>query len=299
MNAAVAGDGISRNQTPTVGVTRAMSTHVRDVSSAEFPVEVLERSKEVPVVVDFWAAWCGPCKVLGPILERAAAEADGSWELVKVDVDQNQQLASHHGVQGIPTVVGFRDGEPVTRFTGAQPEPSVRQWLRELVPSKADELAETGVAALEAGEVERAEAAFRAALELESSHLQAGVRLAGVVLDRGEGAEALQILAPFPEGGDVRGLKARARILEGGLDVDALRDRVATDPADWQARLDLGRALAAGGAYPEALDHLQQVIEESPDLVDEARLTMLDLFDVIADPELVSHFRRRLANALF
>lgn len=299
MSTPVAGDGTSRNQTPPDGVTGAMSTHVRDVSSDEFPAEVLERSKEVPVVVDFWAAWCGPCKVLGPILERAATEAAGSWELVKVDVDQNQQLASHHGVQGIPTVIGFRDGEPVARFTGAQPEPSVRQWLRELVPSRADELAEAGMAALNAGEVEQAEAAFRAALELESSHHQAGIGLAGMVLDREDADEALQILAVLPESGDVRGLKARARILEGGLDVAALRERVASDPADWQARLDLGRALAADGAYLEALDHLQQVIEESSDLVDEARLTMLDLFDVIADPELVSHFRRRLANALF
>ncbi|MGH8874566.1 MAG: thioredoxin [Acidimicrobiia bacterium] len=100
--------------------------HTSDVSTADFQAAVIDRSKEVPVVVDFWASWCGPCKVLGPILEKAADEAAGSFRLAKVDVDRNQALAAQFGVQGIPTVIGFRDGHPVSRFTGAIPETGLR-----------------------------------------------------------------------------------------------------------------------------------------------------------------------------
>jgi len=114
------------------------ATYVRDVDAAAFQRDVVERSKEVPVVVDFWAAWCGPCKILGPILERLAGEHNGGFELAKVDVDSNQTLAGQFGVQGIPTVVGFRDGRPVSRFTGALPEHNVRQWLGGIIPSEAD-----------------------------------------------------------------------------------------------------------------------------------------------------------------
>ncbi len=276
-----------------------MSNNVRNVSAADFADQVLARSHQVPVVVDFWAAWCGPCRVLGPTLERAAAEAAGEWELAKVDVDQNQQLAAEHGVQGIPTVVGFRDGQPVARFTGALPEASVRQWLRELIPSRADELAAAATVAWESGDTEAAEPGFREALTSDPSHLQAGTGLATIVLDRGDATEALELLASLPQTDEVRSLLARARILDGGLDVANLRDRVAYRPDDWQARLDLGRALAAAGAHTEAFDQLQQVVEESPDLSDQARLTMLDLFDIADDQELVATYRRRLANALF
>ena len=102
------------------------ANYVRDVDAAAFQRDVVERSKEVPVVVDFWAAWCGPCKVLGPLLEKLAGEFEGGFELAKVDVDGNQALAGRFGVQGIPTVVGFRDGQPVSQFTGALPEASIR-----------------------------------------------------------------------------------------------------------------------------------------------------------------------------
>src|SRR5690606_4784677 len=115
-------------------MTVLMPAPIRDVSMSDFAQMVLARSHEVPVVVDFWATWCGPCRVLSPILEKLANEANGDWELVKVDVDQNQALALQFGIQGIPTVIGFRDGDPVARFTGALPEESVRQWLRGLVP---------------------------------------------------------------------------------------------------------------------------------------------------------------------
>ena len=133
------------------------STFVKDVDTAAFQREVIERSKEVPVVVDFWAAWCGPCKVLGPLLEKLAGQFEGGFELAKIDVDSNQALAGRFGVQGIPTVVGFRDGVPVSQFTGALPEPNVLQWLREIVPSEADLLVATAGDLLDEGDAAAAE----------------------------------------------------------------------------------------------------------------------------------------------
>lgn len=272
---------------------------VIDVSTNEFADKVLLRSGEVPVVVDFWAAWCGPCRVLGPILERAASEAGGEWELVKVDVDQNQQLAGEFGVQGIPTVIGFRDGRPVSRFTGALPEPQVRQWLRELVPTAADRHVEAGKRALEAGETEAAESAFRQALESDRSHLEAGTALARILVGRGDAGEAIEVLAALPENETVRGLRSQAELQSSGLDVADLEAKLADDPRNTQARLDLGRALAAEGDYRSALEHLLEVVESRSEFSEPARVATLDLFAVIPDPDLVAEYRRRLASALF
>jgi putative thioredoxin len=277
-----------------------MTANVRDIDTAEFAQAVVERSRQVPVVVDFWAAWCGPCKVLGPILERVAAEADGEWELVKVDVDQNQQLAMQFGVQGIPTVVGFRDGQPVARFTGALPETAVRQWLRELVPSELDRAAAEGVAALERGDDATAEAVFRRVLQQDPAHVEAATGLAALLIDRGDGEEALAVLGKLPTTDEVRRLQAAARMLQAGGDVTELRQRVAENPEDWQARLELGRALAVAGPQQEALDHLLEVVgARVGDLSDQARLAMLDLFDLLGDHPLVAEYRKKLANALF
>jgi putative thioredoxin len=272
---------------------------VTDVSTAEFADKVLVRSGDVPVVVDFWAAWCGPCRVLGPILERAATEAGEDWELVKVDVDQNQQLAAEFGVQGIPTVIGFRDGRPVARFTGALPEPQVRHWLRELVPSAADRLAAVGADALQRGDTEAAEAAFRQALESDRSHLEAGTELGRILVERGDAGEAIDVLAALPENETVRGLRSQAELKSSGLDVADLEAKLADDPGNLQARLDLGRALAADGEYRPALDHLIEVVGSRSEHSEPARLAMLDLFVVVPDADLVAEFRRRLASALF
>lgn len=277
-----------------------MTANVRDIDTAEFAQAVVERSREVPVVVDFWAAWCGPCKVLGPILERAAAEADGEWELVKVDVDQNQQLAMQFGVQGIPTVLGFRDGQAVARFTGALPETAVRQWLRQLVPSELDRAAAEGVAALERGDDDHAEAILRRVLEQDPAHVEAATGLAALLIDRGDGEEALAVLGRLPTTDEVRRLQAAARMLQAGGDVTELRQRVAANPEDWQARLELGRALAVAGPQREALDHLLEVVSARVgELSDQARVAMLDLFDLLGDHPLVGEYRKKLANALF
>ena len=111
---------------------------VRDISATEFPEAVLQRSREVPVVVDFWAEWCAPCKILGPLLEQATVDGDGAFDLVKVDVDQNQELSTQFGIQSIPTVIAFRDGAPVSRFSGAIPKKALGDWLEQILPNPLD-----------------------------------------------------------------------------------------------------------------------------------------------------------------
>ncbi len=277
-----------------------MPSPIRDASVSDFAQTVLERSHDVPVVVDFWAAWCGPCRVLGPILERLAHESGGQWELVKVDVDRNQALALQFGVQGIPTVIGFRDGQPVARFTGALPEESVRQWLRGLVPTAADRIAADGLELQRSGRIEEAEVAFRRALELDPSHYTASVGLASVLIENGDldGAEA--VLEPLPDTDDVGRIRSTIRTRRGAGDIDELRRQVELDPSDVQARLAYARGLAAASQAEQAMDEYLAIITDGDeDAAEEARKAMLDLFQTIDDPDLVSTYRRRLASALF
>lgn len=271
---------------------------VRDAGTADFAVSVLERSHDVPVVVDFWADWCGPCKVLGPTLERLAAEAGGSWELVKVDVDQNPQLAGQFAVQGIPTVIGFRDGGPVTRFTGALPEPQIRQFLDELVPSELDLAAAHGRLLLEEGDEAGAEAAWRSVLAADPAHGEAGTGLAVLLIDRGANDEALEVLSRLAPTGEVERLKAAARVGTASGDIEALAG--AAESGEPKDLLDYGKALAAVGRHGEALPQLLEAVSSRQDPVaEEARQAMVDVFEVLGEDPLVAEYRRKLANALF
>lgn len=217
-----------------------------DVTDATFPTEVVERSKQVPVVVDLWAEWCGPCKTLGPILERVIDETGGQVVLAKVDVDTNQQVASAFQVQGIPAVYALRDGKVVDHFVGAQPEAMVRQFVAGLLPTDA-ESALAGL--LEAGD----EVSLRKALELDPGNEVGVVALAELLVarrDEGDVEEALALLARIPESDATRQLAARARI---GVDtkddvtaeLDALLDRVKEDEAARQRYLDLLEVMGA------------------------------------------------------
>jgi putative thioredoxin len=217
-----------------------------DVTDATFPTEVVERSKQVPVVVDLWAEWCGPCKQLGPILEKVIDETDGKVVLAKVDVDANQQVAAAFQVQGIPAVFALRDGKIVDHFVGAQPESMVRQFVDGLVPS--DE--ESQVASLvAAGD----EASLRQALELAPGHEGAVLALAEVLVGRrddGDADEALALLARIPESDATRRVAALARI---GVDtkddvtaeLDGLLGQVKDDDAARQRYLDLLEIMGA------------------------------------------------------
>ncbi|NNF64708.1 MAG: thioredoxin [Acidimicrobiia bacterium] len=276
-------------------------SHVRDVSTEEFPTAVLQRSREVPVVVDFWAAWCGPCKVLGPVLEKVAEEMGGAFELVKVDVDQNQELAASFGVQGIPFVIAFRDGVPVDQFTGALPETSVRTWIDNILPTATDGQVDEARGAIVEGDTEAAKQLLWKVLDEAPDHHEAGTILAGLLISEGNPEDALILLgklAPTPE---VDRLQAAARLnaAQSG-DVNEFKAAVEADPNDAPARLVLARHLAGRGEFEPALDHMLLLVRNRDEHADEARLAMLDVFGVLGnDHPLTLTYRKQLASALF
>ena len=275
--------------------------YVKDVDQAGFSLEVEERSRQVPVVVDFWAEWCGPCKVLGPALERAIEDQGGAVELAKVDVDTNQQLSMRFGVQGIPTVVAFRNGEPVSRFTGALPEQAVRQWVEQLLPSEVDKAVDRARQLALDGDTAGAETLLRAALESEPGHIEAGTSLASLFLAASKPEEAEEVLGRLSPTPEVTQLSAVARLQAGGAeDLDALLDRARQPEASDEVKLEAGRGLAAQGRPADALELLLAIVEAKGEAADEARQSMLDLFNVLGpDHPLTADYRKKLATALF
>ena len=275
--------------------------NVRDITADEFPQAVLQRSREVPVVVDFWAEWCGPCRVLGPLLEKAAGAADGVFELVKVDVDQNQELAGTFAVKGIPTVIGFRDGAPVGRFSGAIPESALNDWLEEILPDANDLLVDAARDAVLEGDPSGAESLFLQVLDAVPYHSEAGTGLASLLIARDEIDEALIVLGKLTPSPEVDRLQAAARLtVAQGTDLVEIEARVASSPDDDSARIDLARALAARSEYEPALDKLLEIVRAKSTGADDARRAMLDIFGVLGDQHpLTATYRRQLANALY
>ncbi len=277
------------------------SPFVKDIDTATFPQGVLQRSREVPVVVDFWAAWCQPCLVLGPILEKVAAEADGAFELVKVDVDSNQELSAQYGVQGIPMVVAFRDGAIVDSFTGALPEPAIRQWIEGILPTELDLMVDQARTALLDDDDVTAEHILRQVLDQQSDHSEAGASLASMLIERGETDEAMIVLGRLAPGSEVDRLQSAARLkASSGQDIPELEEKLAEDDSNEDARIDLAKALAAQSEFEPALDHLLTVVRAKGPKKDDARIAMLDIFGVLGDEHpLTQTYRRQLATALF
>ena len=282
-----------------------MTTHntVRDVNDAGFETAVIRRSHEVPVVVDFWAPWCGPCRQLGPLLERLAGDARGAWELVKVNVDENPRTSAQYRVQGIPAVKGFRDGRMVAEFTGAVPESQVRAFLSRLLPSEADVLAREGAELEESAYLATAEDRYRDALAKDPNHPRAVVGLARVLAARDATDEALALLDRRPGDAEAQALRAQIGLQQAadGVDTAALEARIAADPKDAAAHYDLGRALAARGDYEPALEHLLATVRLDRKLDDDgARKAMLDIFALLGDAdERTQRYRRMLGSVLF
>ncbi|HSQ38103.1 MAG TPA: thioredoxin [Acidimicrobiia bacterium] len=274
---------------------------VKDIDQQAFGQDVLQRSHEVPVVVDFWAAWCSPCRVLGPTLEKVAADHQGAFDLVKVDVDRNPDLAAQFGVQGIPTVLAFRDGRPAARFTGALPEAAVREWVGQILPTEIDGLVDQARDAVLEGDEPLAEALFRRVLEDVPDHAEAGAGLAALLIARGDAGEALTLLGRLPRSSEVERLESAGRIAAAqGSDLHDLEARVTADPADSLARLELGRALAARTEYEPALDHLLAVVRTGGPHREAARSAMVDVFGLLGNGHpLTALYRRALASALY
>ncbi len=242
-----------------------------DVNQDEFQDKVVARSHDVPVVVDFWAPWCAPCRTLGPIIEKVVAEAGGAVELAKVNVDENQQLAAAFGVQGIPAVVAIQDGEVAGQFTGAQPEAEVRRFVESLRPSEADLLAAQGT-----------EESLRAALDLQPDHLAAVTGLAALLVERGDLEEAGELLRRVPSTAEVERLRAEIELGRMGADAEG----------------DEGAALVAAGDHEGALAHYLARVKTDRD--DVAREAMVSIFTVLGDDHpLTRKYRPLLAGALF
>ena len=271
------------------------SPHVLDVDQDEFASAVVDRSHEVPVVVDFWAAWCGPCRTLGPALEAAVDARGGDVLLAKVDVDRNQALAQRYHVQGIPAVKAFRDGQVVAEFTGAVGPPRIEAFLDRVVPSEADRL----VAQSRDAEDEEAAELLARALDLDPQHQAAALVLAERLVAT-DPSRAVELVAPHRPHPEAEAILTRADLARSGGDLEALAARVSADGEDGDGRVLLGRALAAEGRYDEAVEHLLAAVERGGDAREAAREQLVALFNVLGDDhELVRDARPRLARALF
>ena len=286
---------------------------VKDGETASFAADVIEPSRETPVIVDFWAPWCGPCKTLGPAIEKAVRGARGAVRLVKINVDQNQQLAAQLRIQSLPTVYAFRDGKPVDGFVGALPESQIAAFI-ERVGGAAANPAETMLAdadaALAAGDAASAGNLYSQALRAEPANAAAASGLVRALLDSGDTESARRVFDSLDEdmakSGALDGARAALSLAEqtagaDGGEIESLRTRVAADESDHQARFDLALALFGAGDRKGAIAALLHIVGRARDWNDDAaRKQLLTFFDAIgaADP-LVMDGRRRLSSLLF
>ena len=279
-----------------------LSDHDLDVGLAEFERAVLEESKTRPVVVDFWAPWCGPCKSLKPVLEKLAAEYAGAFRLAKINSDDNQALATRYGVRGIPSVKAFVDGAVVDEFSGALPEGEVRAFLDRLIPSPAEEMRATAAALRASGDTAAALQTLAEASKLDPHHVGIRVDAVEIMLDLGEADEARRLLGNMPDDADPRVAQARARLqfMGAGADDEAtLEARVAADENDLAARLKLAHLAVASGRYEAGMDQLLEIIRRDRSFDDDVgRKTLLAVFDLLGNDPRVGQYRRKLASAL-
>jgi len=275
---------------------------VLDVTDATFASEVLAASNARVVVVDFWAPWCGPCRVLGPTIERVAASFGDEVRLVKLNTDENPRTATQYRIQGIPAVKAFRGGQVVNEFTGAIPEPQVRAFFQKLVPSPAERAARDAEA-LAATDPAAAEARFRDALRTAPNNGDAIAGLARILLARGGTAEAEELLERAPADRRARALKHRI-FLDGFARKHAnedLRAEAAANPRDPRARYRWGVMLAAREQYEPALDELLESVRLDRAFADgAARKAALAVFDILGlESPVTREYQRRLSSVLF
>jgi putative thioredoxin len=284
---------------------------VKDATDASFIDDVVEASREQPVIVDFWATWCGPCRQLGPALEKAVAAAKGKVKLVKVDIDKNPAYAGQLRVQSIPAVFAFVDGKPVDGFMGALPDSQVRAFVDKLAklapggPSPIDEMLEVARESLEMGDAGGAAQAYAQVLQADPQNVKALGGLAKVYLASGDTERAGEVVAMAPpnaKDADLDSVRAAlALAAQAPSDTAAFEARLARDPNDHEARFELAKALAGGHKLAQAADQLLTIVEKDRAWNDEAaRKQLLTVFEA-AGPmsEVARNGRRRLSAILF
>ncbi len=288
---------------------------IKNGSTATFMADVVDASHEVAVVVDFWAPWCGPCKQLGPALEKAVRDARGAVRLVKIDIDKNPELAQQMRIQSIPAVYAFRDGRPVDGFVGALPDSQVKQFVGRLAagagggPSPIEEAVALAKEAVQAGDLARAANIFGQVLQHEPDNVDALAGLARIAIGRKDYAQAKQLLARVPAASanhaEVAAARASLELAEAGAQaqgaVGELRARLERDPKDYQARFDLAGALFAQGDREGAVDQLLELVKRDRKWNEEAaRKQLVKFFEAMGptDPLTVSA-RKRLSSLLF
>jgi putative thioredoxin len=286
--------------------TTTSSSFIIEATADNFEQEVIERSGSVPVVVDFWAAWCGPCRSLGPVLEKLAQDYDGRFILAKVDTERDPELASQFGVRSIPAVFAFRDGRAVDAFVGVQPEEAIRTWLDRVMPAPAEVIA-TEASRLERVDPEAAEAKYNTALMLDSDLPAAQIGLARIALKQGRLDDAQARIRSLerrgflePEAERVKAeLILRSQASQTGS-VESVRAAQAANPDDKSLKFQLAEALAAAGQYEEALNLCLDLVErDRKGIGQQARQTMVAIFQLLpADSNLVAEYQRQLSVAL-
>ena len=281
--------------------------HVIATTAAGFERDVIERSKQVPVVVDFWADWCSPCRMLTPVLERLAEEYAGRFLLVKANTEAMPEIAAAFGVRSIPAVFGFRDGQVQDGFVGVLPETEIRAFLDRLMPSPAEQLA-VEARGLEATEPAQAEAKYREARALDPNDPRPTIGLARLAVAAGRLDEAATLIAELEARGflepEAEAVKAELTLKRGMQQapggVEAARAALAADPNNLQRVLTLAEALAGERQYAEALEIALDLVErDRKGLGEEARKLMLAIFNLLApDSDLAAEYRRRLSTTL-
>jgi len=284
-----------------------MTTYSFDTATDSFEKDVLKASEKVPVLVDFWAPWCAPCRVLKPVLEKLAGEYQGRFLLAKVNSDEHPQLSAQFGVRGIPNVKAFVDGKLADEFTGALPESGVRAFIDRLIPTPGEKLRRTARALVNQGDFDEAERHLRSALELEPGNHALRLDLVELLLAKNSHAEADALFAPIPE----RERDERADKLYSALALwkrsqqlpaaEELQAKLAANPDDLASRLALGERLVADRRYEPALAALLEVVRKDRGaLRTSARKLMVEVFNLADDqPGLVSEYRKLLAGALY
>ena len=286
-------------------MTSDAPTHVFDVDQENFEAEVLQASLTTPILIDFWATWCGPCKTLGPLLEKLATAFNGAFRLAKVDVDKNQQLAGMFGVRSIPTVILVKDGQIVDGFAGALPEGQLREFLQRHVQPREGATEEAELAPAETADAAIARLRAEIAAEPDRAELKLDLALALMKAGQADAAEAELTSLPANLATDARAVRLRsqldlARALQGAPSLGELQQRVQADAADWPARDLLGVRLLLEGNAAAGLEQFLAILEKARDWNEgQARKRLLAAFATLDDAELVGKYRRRMASLLF